>query len=62
MLFRSVCLWDNYKRILFSGDTLFDNRAFGRTDLPTSTPDKLMESIIRLSKLEYRYLCSGHDY
>jgi len=58
----SVCIWDNDKKILFSGDTIFDDRVFGRTDLPTSVPDKMMESIIRLSKFEYDHFCPGHDY
>ncbi len=58
----SVCLWDAKRKILFSGDTLFDRRQFGRTDLPTSEEEKLMQSIIKLSKYPYEHLCPGHDY
>jgi hydroxyacylglutathione hydrolase len=58
----SICLWDEKRKILFSGDTLFDKRVFGRTDLPTSEPYRLMESVIRLSKYKYEQLCPGHDY
>ena len=58
----SICLWDAKNKILFSGDTLFDRRQFGRTDLPTSEPEKLIESIIKLSKYPYEHLCPGHDY
>lgn len=58
----SVCVWDNYKKILFSGDTIFDNRQFGRTDLPTSVPNVMMDTVIRLSKFEYKHFCPGHDY
>ena len=58
----SICLFDNYRKILFSGDTIFDKGVFGRTDLPTSVPDKMMNSIIRLGKFNYNILCPGHDY
>jgi hydroxyacylglutathione hydrolase len=58
----SICIWDEKRKILFSGDTLFDKRAFGRTDFPTSTPENLMESIIKLAKYRYEHLCPGHDY
>lgn len=59
----SICLWYKEKKILFSGDTLFDKRIFGRTDLPTSEPDKMMASIIKLAKhAHYEILCPGHDY
>ena len=59
----SICLFEPEKKILISGDTLFDKRIFGRTDLPTSEPLMLMQSIIKLSrKCEYEHLCPGHDY
>ena len=58
----SICLWYPNRKILFSGDTLFHKRALGRTDLPTSEPEKIMPSLIKLSKYEYDKLCPGHDY
>ena len=58
----SICLWYKRRNILFSGDTLFDKRMLGRTDLPTSEPEKMMPSLIKLSKYEYDKLCPGHDY
>jgi glyoxylase-like metal-dependent hydrolase (beta-lactamase superfamily II) len=58
----SICIWYDKRKILFSGDTLFDKRQFGRTDLPTSEPDMLMQSIIKLARYHYEYLCPGHDY
>lgn len=58
----SICLWYPNRKILFSGDTLFDKRILGRTDLPTSEPEKMMPSLIKLSKYEYEKLCPGHDY
>jgi glyoxylase-like metal-dependent hydrolase (beta-lactamase superfamily II) len=50
-----------YKDVLFSGDTLF-NRGHGRTDLPTSEPDKIEKSLRCLELIEYKRLCPGHDY
>ena len=59
----SVCIWYPEKKILFSGDTLFDRRILGRTDLPTSEPFAMVPSLIKLSRnYEYEILCPGHDY
>lgn len=51
-----------YKDILFSGDTIFDNKglSIGRTDLATSVPDKMSESVKKLLKLKFKILCPGH--
>jgi hydroxyacylglutathione hydrolase len=57
----SVCLWLAKERILFSGDTLFAD-GVGRTDLPTSEPPELKESLMKLVALNHRILCPGHDY
>lgn len=57
----SICLWYNNEKILFSGDTIFKN-SLGRTDLPTSNPEKMKLSTIKLVKCNFRILCSGHDY
>jgi len=58
----SICLWYPKERILFSGDTLFHNRHVGRTDLATSVPEKMQESLNLLTKYNFRILCPGHDY
>ncbi len=55
----SVCLYEKEKKILVSGDTLFDN-AVGRTDLPGGDYDQLMNSLKDLSKLSVEYLLPGH--
>ncbi len=56
----SVCIL--YKNILFSGDTLFNKEQIGRTDLPTSEPSKLQESLKKISYLDFKILAPGHDY
>ncbi len=57
----SICLYCPAKKILFSGDTLFAH-TYGRVDLPTSVPKEIMRSLLKLKKVDYRILCSGHDY
>ena len=46
----SVCLLDEDRAVLYSGDTLFQ-AGWGRTDLPGGDPDAMVESIARLSGL-----------
>jgi len=48
-----------YKKLLFSGDTLFKN-GIGRTDLPESEPEKMKDSLNFLRNLDYEILCPGH--
>ncbi len=50
-----------YKKILFSGDCLFEN-GIGRYDLPNSVPAEMESSLARLRNLEYDILAPGHDY
>ena len=54
----SVCFL--YKDILFSGDTIFHNGGRGRTDLQGCSEEDILESIEKLSKIDYRVLCPGH--
>ncbi|MBU0535729.1 MAG: MBL fold metallo-hydrolase [Nanoarchaeota archaeon] len=58
----SVCLLYPEKRILFSGDTMFAKKQLGRTDLPTSAPGKMNDSLIKLLKYDFKILAPGHDY
>jgi glyoxylase-like metal-dependent hydrolase (beta-lactamase superfamily II) len=58
----SICLFDKENKILYSGDTLFYNQVIGRYDLPTSSPLSYNISLKRLSKLDFKILCPGHDY
>lgn len=51
-----------YKKILFSGDTIFDKegKIIGRTDLSESLPEKMEENIKKLLKLDFEIICPGH--
>ncbi len=55
----SICLWYPKEKVLFSGDTLLKG-AVGRTDLPTSSPEKMQDSLNKLVSYNFRILCPGH--
>lgn len=55
----SIAFFMPKEKILFSGDTLFDE-GIGRTDLPTSMPEKMEASLAKLRKTDYKILCAGH--
>jgi glyoxylase-like metal-dependent hydrolase (beta-lactamase superfamily II) len=57
----SICIWYAQEKILFSGDTLFPV-GIGRTDLPTSVPEKMQDSLNKLTHYNFKTLCAGHDY
>ena len=57
----SICIYYAKEKILFTGDTLFNN-GFGRTDLPTSDPDKMEATLKFVKNIDYKILCPGHDY
>jgi glyoxylase-like metal-dependent hydrolase (beta-lactamase superfamily II) len=54
----SICIL--YQDILFSGDTIFNDGYIGRTDLPESNHEKMIESLEKLKKINYKILCAGH--
>jgi len=54
-----VGFYDKKNKILVSGDTLFQGSC-GRYDLANSNKDKLRESLVKLTALEYTLLLSGH--
>ena len=58
----SVCFWLEDKKILFSGDTMFGPKRFGRMDLPTSNPELFENGLKNLFKCNFEILCPGHDY
>jgi len=55
----SICLYEKNKKILISGDTLFEN-GIGRTDYPGGDKKEMIKSIKKLSKLDILYLLPGH--
>lgn len=57
----SVCFYEPNKKWLFSGDTVFAYGSFGRYDLPGGNPERLIESIELLSKLDVVNLYPGHE-
>src|SRR3989344_2217041 len=55
----SICLYDREKKLLISGDTVFEDN-FGRTDLPGGSMEDMMKSLKKLSELKVSYLMPGH--
>ncbi len=55
----SICLYDKDKKILISGDTVFEN-SVGRTDYPGGSKSELVMSLKKLSELNVEYLLPGH--
>lgn len=63
----SSCIILYYKKdnVLFTGDTYFKENCYGRTDLPTSEPDKMADSIKLTLEIINKYnpiIAPGHDY
>lgn len=55
-----ICLYHAQSKILFSGDTVFPEGSFGRTDLYGGNASRLIESIKKLSLLEVEVVYPGH--
>ena len=56
-----ICLLHKKTKILFSGDTLFQN-GYGRVDFPNSNPEDMEKSLKKLQEIKYKILAPGHDY
>ena len=56
----SLSLYEHDKKILISGDTVFPQGSFGRTDLPSGSSQELLKSLERLSNLQICVLLPGH--
>lgn len=50
-------IWED---VLFSGDLVFANGMYGRTDLPTGNIIRLVESLEKINKMNFRKLLPGH--
>jgi len=57
----SICLYEKKKKILISGDTLFPHGSFGRDDLGGNFSD-LVNSLEKLSKVDFEWLLPGHGH
>ncbi len=57
----SICLYEENEKILFSGDTVFPNGAFGRVDLPGGNARELINSLKRLTTLDVDIMYPGHE-
>ncbi len=58
----SICLYEPNKGLFITGDTIFPNGSFGRTDLPGGSSEKLYHTILRLSEISHiNALLAGHS-
>lgn len=55
-----ICLYDPVSKVLFSGDTVFQDGSFGRTDLYGGDAKKLVDSIKKLTRLDVSIMYPGH--
>jgi glyoxylase-like metal-dependent hydrolase (beta-lactamase superfamily II) len=56
----SICLDIVGTGILITGDTLFPGGSFGRTDFPTGDERKLVDSLRRISEMDFEIGLPGH--
>ena len=56
----SICLYEENKKILFSGDTIFLYGGIGRTDFYGGSRQLLLKSIKKISKFQINALYPGH--
>ncbi len=57
----SICLYDENKKIMFTGDTVFPNGGFGRVDFPGGNAMLMIESLKRLTEFDIEVMYPGHD-
>ena len=55
-----ICLYDPESKSLFSGDTVFPNGSMGRTDFVGGSPERMVQSIQKLTQLDVKILYPGH--
>jgi len=56
----SICIYNKRNGILFTGDLIFPEAGFGRTDLAEGSRDMLIASIKKLLALEVEEFYPGH--
>jgi hydroxyacylglutathione hydrolase len=57
----SICLYNREEGLLFTGDLLFPDGGFGRTDLEEGDRNLLIESIEKIEGLYVEEMFCGHD-
>ncbi len=57
----SICLYSRGEKLLFTGDLIFPEGGFGRTDLEEGDRDLLIESIQKIVELDVEEFYPGHD-
>ena len=58
----SICLHEENLRLMLTGDTMFPEGSFGRVDFPTGDPVQLVESLRRISTIDFDIALPGHMY
>lgn len=56
----SIVFYDQKDKILISGDVVFPERSFGRTDFPTGNGKDLVKSLEKISEMDVEMLFAGH--
>jgi len=56
----SICLYNSENKVLFTGDLIFPEGGFGRTDLAEGYRDILINSINKIEKLDVESFYTGH--
>ena len=56
----SFSLYDKKQKILICGDLIFADGNIGRVDLPTGSSEDMKKSVKKVSKLDVKYLLTGH--
>lgn len=56
----SIVLYEPLRKILISGDVVFPEGSFGRTDFPTGSGKEMVESLKKVSELDVEVLLPGH--
>jgi len=57
----SICLYNAEKGLLFTGDLIFPEGSFGRTDLEEGDRDQLIDSIEKIVVLDVESFYPGHE-
>ncbi len=56
----SICLHLEEQGLIFTGDTMFSGSSFGRVDLPGGNARELVDSLKKLSEIDFQIALPGH--